>query len=82
MHPMPLNIRNEEVNRLAEKLATRRRLSKTEVVKQALQNELLREEQQIPLWERLQPLRDAIAARPDTGKKADKEFFDELSGDY
>ena len=79
---MPLNIRSEEVNRLAEKLAARKRLTKTEVVRQALQNELRREEQQIPLWERLQPLRETIAACPDTGEQADKEFYNELSGDY
>lgn len=79
---MPLNIRSEEVNRLAQRLAARKRLTKTEVVKQALQNELRREEQNIPLSERLQPLRETIAALPDTGEKADKEFFDELSGGY
>lgn len=79
---MPLNIRNEEVNQLAERLAARKRLNKTEAVKEALQNELRREEEQIPLWERLQPLRETIASRPDTGQQADKEFFDELSGDY
>jgi antitoxin VapB len=79
---MPLNIRSEEVNRLAERLAARRRLTKTEVVKQALQNELRRAEEEIPLWERLRPLRETIAACPDTGEQADKEFFDELSGGY
>jgi antitoxin VapB len=64
---MPLNIRSDEVNRLAEKLAARRRVTKTEAVKQALRNELRRIDGAVPLWERLAPLRRKIAALPDTG---------------
>ena len=79
---MPLNIRSEEVNRLADKLALAKRMSKTDAVKTALENELRRVEESIPLWERLKPLRDEIAAYPDTGLEVDKAFFDELSGDY
>lgn len=79
---MPLNIRSEEVNTLAEKLAARTRLNKTAAVKLALQNELRRAEEAIPLWERLKPLRVKIAAYPDTGLAADRAFFDDLSGDY
>ena len=52
---MPLNIRNEEVNRLAEKLAARRHISKTDAVKLALQNELRRIEEEVSLRERLRP---------------------------
>jgi antitoxin VapB len=79
---MPLNIRSEEVNTLAEKLAARTRLNKTAAVKLALENELRRAEEAIPLWERLKPLREKIAAYPDTGLAADRAFFDDLSGDY
>ncbi|MEP7455813.1 type II toxin-antitoxin system VapB family antitoxin [Phyllobacterium sp. SB3] len=79
---MPLNIRNEEVNQLATKLAARKHISKTEAVKIALEKELLRTEKETPLLKRLQPLLDEIAAYPDTGVKLDKAFFDELSGDY
>ncbi|RWQ44171.1 MAG: transcription factor [Mesorhizobium sp.] len=79
---MPLNIRNEEVNMLAEKLAARTRLNKTAAVKLALENELRRAEEAIPLWERLKPLRAKIAAYPGTGLAADRAFFDDLSGDY
>jgi antitoxin VapB len=79
---MPLSIRSEEVNRLAEKLAVRKRVTKTEAIRQALQNELSRVEDETPLWERLRPLREKIAAYPKTGLQADKEFFDELSGEY
>lgn len=79
---MPLNIRSEEVNTLAEKLAARTRLTKTAAVKLALENELRRADEAIPLWERLKPLRAKIAAYPDTGFAADRAFFDDLSGDY
>jgi antitoxin VapB len=34
------------------------------------------------LWERLKPLRERVAAYPDSGLAADKAFFDDLSGDY
>jgi antitoxin VapB len=78
---MPLNIRNEEVNRLAKKLAARKRLNKTEAVKLALQNELRRMDEAMPLRERLRPLQKRVLARPATGQEADKAFYDELSGD-
>jgi antitoxin VapB len=78
---MPLNIRNEDVNRLAGKLARRRRTNKTEAVKLALENELRRLDESAPLSERLRPLQDRVLARPETGLKADKTFYDELSDD-
>jgi antitoxin VapB len=78
---MPLNIRSDEVNRLAEMLAARTRQNKTEAVKQALQNELRRIDEKRPLSERIRPIQERIAARPSTGLEADKAFFDELSGD-
>ena len=78
---MPLNIRNEQVNQLAEKLAAQKRVNKTEAVKIALENELRRASEAVPLWERLKPLRERIAAYPDSGLVADKAFFDDLSGE-
>ena len=77
---MPLNIRNEAVNELAKKLAARKHLNKTEAVKVALENELRRIEEALPLRERLRPLQQRVLARPATGLEADKAFYDELSG--
>ena len=77
---MPLNIRNEAVNQLAKKLAARKHLNKTEAVKVALENELRRIEEALPLRERLRPLQQRVLARPATGLEADKAFYDELSG--
>ena len=77
---MPLDIRNEAVNRLAKKLDVRKHLNKTEAVKVALENELRRIEEALPLRERLRPLQQRVLARPATGLEADKAFYDELSG--
>jgi antitoxin VapB len=78
---MPLNVRSEEVNRLAEKLAARMHTNKTEAVKLALENELRRLDEAVPLRERLRPLHRRVLARPATGLEADKAFYDDLSGD-
>lgn len=76
---MPLNIRSDEVNLLAEKLALRTHLNKTEAVKRALENELRRLDDAIPLREKLRPLQNRVLARPATGLEADKAFYDALS---
>jgi antitoxin VapB len=78
---MPLNIRSEEVNMLAERLATRTGLSKTAAVKRALENELDREVAKLPMLERIREIQDRFLSFPPTGLEADKAFFDELSGD-
>jgi len=78
---MPLNIRSETVNELAEQLAERKRVTKTDAVRIALENELRRLDESIPLKERLRPLLVRILRRPATGLRADKAFYDSLSGD-
>ncbi len=77
---MPLNIRSEQVNQLAQALAERTRMSKTDAVRTALENELRRLDGKVPLRERLRPLQARVLARPATGQEADKAFYDELSG--
>ncbi len=76
---MPLNIRNNEVNQLAEKLAVRMRMNKTAAVKLALEHELRRLDLVLPLRERVRRLEDRIMARPATGREADKACYDALS---
>jgi antitoxin VapB len=76
---VPLNIRNDDVNRLAETLARRIRVSKTEAVKTALENELRRLDEALPLRERLRPLQQRVNARPSTGLEADKAFYDDIN---
>jgi antitoxin VapB len=77
---MALNIRSEAVNRLAAKLAARKRVTKTDAVRIALENELGRLDAARPLRERLRPLQERVANRRATGLEADKAFYDELSG--
>ncbi len=76
---MPLNIRSEAVNQLAEKLAARKSVTKTDAVRIALENELRRLDEAVPLRERLRPLQQRVLNRPATGLEADKAFYEELS---
>ncbi len=64
---MPLNVRSEEVNLLAERLAARKHTTKTEAVKLALENELRRVDEAVPLRERLRPLQEADSCAPGDG---------------
>jgi len=61
-------------------LAARVHCSKTDAVKVALQNELRRLDEARPLRDRLRPLQKRVMARPATGLRADKTFYDDLSG--
>ena len=78
---MPLNIRSEDVNRLAEALAVRTRTSKTEAVRLALASELRRLDETVPLHEKISAIRDRIIAHGATGLEADKAFYDSLNGE-
>lgn len=79
---MPLNIRSEDVNRLAEQLAARACVTKTEAVRRALTNELKRHEESLAEFlARIKPIQDRVASHPDTGLKADKAFYDSLYED-
>jgi antitoxin VapB len=77
---VPLNIRSEVVNQLAERLAARKRVNKTDAVRMALENELRRLDEALPLKDRLRPLQERVLSRRATGLEADKAFYDELSG--
>jgi antitoxin VapB len=82
---MPLNIRNEEVNRLAGELAARKGVSKTEAVKLALVQALgeprvaISEEEKARRIAAVRALQDRVAARKPTGLEADKAFYDWLN---
>jgi antitoxin VapB len=76
-----LHIRDQETSRVVRELAARKGISLTEAVKLAVSNELHRMDEEIPLWDRLAPIRAEIRAWPNTGHSADKAFYDELSGE-
>ena len=77
---MPLNIRSEIVNQLAQRLAARTQMNKTDAVGIALENKLHRLDEAVPLRDRLRPLQERVLNRPATGLEADKAFYDALSG--
>jgi antitoxin VapB len=78
---MAFHIRDQETDTLVRALARQKGVGLTEAVKLAVQGELKREREAVPLWERLKPIQDRVLAHPPTGLEADKAFFDELSGD-
>ena len=78
---MPLYIKDDGTARLVTKLAELRGVSKQEAVRMAVQAELDRAAEAIPLRERFAALRRAHKLPPPTHKVADKAFFDALSGE-
>jgi len=80
---MPLFVRDAEVDRLADRLAMLRKVSKTEAVRSALAQALEQLEGAPTLVERGLDYARALKARgnPDIAGKADKAFIDSLYGD-
>ena len=78
---MPLSIKDDATAALVAELAKRRRISKQDAVKLAVQSELDRLNEAVPLRERFAELRRRYPLPPATGLPADKAFFDDLSGD-
>lgn len=76
---MPLYVKDQEVDRLAERLSTLRQISKTEAVRQALSHELARAENEPTLVEKAVAMTRALNTKyAPTGLKADKAFIDSL----
>jgi antitoxin VapB len=78
---MPFHIRDRETDSLVRALANKRGCGLTDAVKLAVGHELERDEPIPPMIERIRVIQREIAARPRTGLRADKAFFDDLSGD-
>ena len=78
---MPLYIKDDATAALVAELAGKRGISKQDAVRQAVQAELDRLAQAIPLRERIAAWRRQHPMPPPTGQNADKAFFDELSGE-
>jgi antitoxin VapB len=77
---MPLYIKDDATADLVARLARLRGLSKQDAVKLAVQAELNRSTEQVPLRDRLRKLWAENPLPPRTGKRANKAFFDDLSG--
>jgi len=78
---MPLYIKDDATAELVAQLAQKRGVSKQEAVRQAVQAELQRMAETIPLRERIAAWRKQHPMPPATGQVADKAFFDGLSGE-
>ncbi|MGE5502539.1 MAG: type II toxin-antitoxin system VapB family antitoxin [Ignavibacteriales bacterium] len=78
---MAFHVRDRETDALVRELARKRQVGLTDAIKLAVGAELRRETQATPILERIRAIRAEVAQRERTGLKADKSFFDELSGD-
>lgn len=79
---MAFHVRDTATDTLVRKLAGQRGVGLTEAVRLAVEAELGRKNAEVE--ERLRRMRaisDEVAKWPRTGLKADKAFFDEMSGD-
>ena len=80
---MPLYVKDPRVDTLAEELTAIKRTSKTEAVRQALQNEIAREKSKLDLVEQsvafARQLRERAGNRQ--GQPVDKAFIDSLYED-
>jgi len=77
---MAYSIKDAATDRIIRQLAKVKGKPILDSIREACENELKREYQKVPLWERLQPLVRRVATAPKTGLRADKAFFDDLSG--
>ncbi|KRA61446.1 transcription factor [Caulobacter sp. Root655] len=79
---MAFHIRDPETDALVRELAEKAHVGITEAVKLAAAEALAtREKARAEKLAALKAIRDEVASWPRTGLKADKAFFDELSGD-
>jgi antitoxin VapB len=78
---MPLYIKDNATADLVRELARRRGVTKQDAVKLAVKAELDRTEPDIPFIDRLHMFWEANPMPPRTGLQADKQFFDDLSGE-
>jgi antitoxin VapB len=78
---MPLYIKDDATAELVRELARRRGISKQDAVRLAVSAELKREDEKIPLRERVEKFWKENPLPPSTGLPADKAFFDDLSGE-
>jgi antitoxin VapB len=78
---MPLYIKDDTTAELVAQLAKERGISKQDAVRLAVKAELDRAAKAIPLRQRIAAWRKEHPMPRPTGRKADKQFFDRLSGD-
>lgn len=78
---MAFHVRDRETDALVRELARKRQVGLTDAVKLAVSAELRRDVEATPMLERIRAICTEVDQRQRTGRKADKAFFDGLSGD-
>lgn len=78
---MAFSVKDRDTDAAVRRLARLWDKSLTDTIKTAVEREYEREKSTTPLSRRLAALSDRYRSRPETGLQADKQFFDELSGD-
>lgn len=84
---MAFHIRDPETDRIVRDLALKTGATLTDAVREAAAEKLARVERmqeradKRPLRDQIREIQERVAARGKTGQKADKAFFDWLSGD-
>ncbi len=79
---MPLYIKDDETASLVGELAAQMNTTKQDAVKSAVKMELARLSDQRSFDERLRDFYKRFPKPVPTGLKADKAFFDDLSGEF
>ena len=77
---MSFHVRNPKTDAKVRELARKRGISLTEAIDTAVDAELRRVELEPTMLDKIHALQAEIAKRPRSGLKADKAFFDDLSG--
>ncbi len=78
---MIIHVRDVETDELVRRLTQSRGISITEAIREAVEQALVSDERsRMSLWDRTSDLRNRMEVYPLTGDKADKAFFDSLSG--
>ena len=80
---MTIYVRDPATDRAVRKLAKLKRLSLTETIREAVEKEyrLSKQDREKSVKEKIDELVERFNRYPRTGLKADKAFFDEMSGD-
>jgi antitoxin VapB len=78
---MAFSVRDKATDAAVRELARLKGKGLTETIRDAVEKEIERTRKEVPLMERIEALQAEVAKYPKTGLKADKAFFDELSGD-
>ncbi|HUR43530.1 MAG TPA: type II toxin-antitoxin system VapB family antitoxin [Aestuariivirga sp.] len=78
---MTFYVKDPATDKAVRRLAKLKGKTLTDTIREAVTNEYKREREGKSLDERLDEIAQRFAQYPDSGLKADKAFFDELSGD-